>query len=999
MATKLPAILLPLFLLAAPVAVALDPGDCMVVGYNSAGTDAVSFVTWVEQANGASITLTDADYDGGGDGSGEGTGGGSYGGGIETIVWTNTTGSPVAPGTVIVIETSAPSASIGSASGDGFGLTNQGEHVFLLQGSFNGSGNLIGDLLFGLDYDGNGSWGEFGESDLPGALNVPNGNLSFAHVDSKEYNGVRSGLSFGDYPAEISNTANWATPGGSLSSTNFEGGSLPPPPYVTPPTLGDRLGAVHTGLIFHPKRLNNASPIIDESWMVAQGTTSGEADNINGPSCVRIPDWVTPADRAHPSAVYYLYFGSHSGEFIRMAWAANLEGPWTGFHLSSALPLADRGVLSLGSDGEITPGNHIVVDGHIASPQVLIDEANQQFVMYYHGPVTQNGSDKGQSTVVATSSDGLNFNLPSDGGQAGHGTEPVFLGESYFRVFQQAGDWYAFSNTGDLWKSPTPATPYTPPAGYDYSARYWDKGPNVFTDEFGSRGWVDAANNLRPRHFAVLKRDHILYSFLTHKTDAPERVMVATFDFDALPADYDDWTLRFPEQEVLRAENNWEGAQFPEIPSDPGKQNSGVNQLRDPEVFEDSDGRVYLFYTGQGEDAMGLARLVSAPETTGEAAVVRGEARTYAIETDIDVTTSRRRISHCSAVDVAFDAESATLPFSYSGNGGYSVIQSQTVANGTQSFQLAHLSAGDTETLAFPDRYYARPGALLRFRSRLGSSSGAQMASVQVSFDGSLWQSVWINYGDFNEGSFEIVDVDMDGLAGRDFHLRFVYRHDTNLSGTFTAGPGAGQGWFIDDVTTYAFEAVMELEDQAFTGTSFTLGEIDALIAPFLADGTGVGDRFLLAASGAHAGESTGFGKPLVIQMLTSYEQFQSEYFTEAERADAMISGEDADPDMDRLSNVLEHAFGSDPRTPNASPITVTDGPVAGVDPQLRFPWNPEANYTYQLQMSTDLQGFADIPFTESTSMNGDLLDVTVEPDASVTLDKAAFFRLKVVPE
>ena len=169
------------------------------------------------------------------------------------------------------------------------------------------------------------------------------------------------------------------------------------------------------------------------------------------------------------------------------------------------------------------------------------------------------------------------------------------------------------------------------------------------------------------------------------------------------------------------------------------------------------------------------------------------------------------------------------------------------------------------------------------------------------------------------------------------------------------------------------------------------------MIAPFLADGTGVGDRFLLAASGVHAGESTGFGKPLVIQVLTSYEQFQSEHFTETEQADAMISGEEADPD--HLSNLLEHVFGSNPRVPNASPTTMTDGPTAGADPQLRFPWNPEAKYSYQLQMSTDLQGFTTIPFTETTRENGDRLDVTVAPDASVMLGDAAFFRLQIVPK
>ena len=34
-----------------------------------------------------------------------------------------------------------------------------------------------------------------------------------------------------------------------------------------------------------------------------------------------------------------------------------------------------------------------------------------------------------------------------------------------------------------------------------------------------------------------------------------------------------------------------------------------VRQLRDPYVFEDDDGSLYLFYVGGGEQAIGVARL------------------------------------------------------------------------------------------------------------------------------------------------------------------------------------------------------------------------------------------------------------------------------------------------------------------------------------------------------------------------------------------------------
>ncbi|MBI3972242.1 MAG: hypothetical protein HY332_13225, partial [Chloroflexi bacterium] len=39
-------------------------------------------------------------------------------------------------------------------------------------------------------------------------------------------------------------------------------------------------------------------------------------DNINGPSLIRVPDWVDD-----PLGRYYLYFAHHRGTYIRLAYA------------------------------------------------------------------------------------------------------------------------------------------------------------------------------------------------------------------------------------------------------------------------------------------------------------------------------------------------------------------------------------------------------------------------------------------------------------------------------------------------------------------------------------------------------------------------------------------------------------------------------------------------------------------------------------------------------
>ena len=45
--------------------------------------------------------------------------------------------------------------------------------------------------------------------------------------------------------------------------------------------------------------------------------------NINGPSLIRVPEWVE-----EPFGRYYLYFADHKGSYIRLACADALAGPW-----------------------------------------------------------------------------------------------------------------------------------------------------------------------------------------------------------------------------------------------------------------------------------------------------------------------------------------------------------------------------------------------------------------------------------------------------------------------------------------------------------------------------------------------------------------------------------------------------------------------------------------------------------------------------------------------
>jgi len=200
-------------------------------------------------------------------------------------------------------------------------------------------------------------------------------------------------------------------------------------------------------------RLNDSQPIIDQAMFAAVGAED-EGANINGPSMIRIPDWISPAERADPAAVYYLYFAHHAGDYIRMAWATDVQGPWTLYQTGSQVPLGERGVLDNG-DMTIDVGLGIEIEeNHLASPDVHIDNENQQIIMYFHSGSSTffNGNEiNSQNTWVSTSDDGLEFldNI-----------RPVRLGSSYFRVFSHGGELYSLDNSGFPRRALDPENPW-----------------------------------------------------------------------------------------------------------------------------------------------------------------------------------------------------------------------------------------------------------------------------------------------------------------------------------------------------------------------------------------------------------------------------------------------------------------------------------------------------------------------------------------------------------
>jgi hypothetical protein len=321
--------------------------------------------------------------------------------------------------------------------------------------------------------------------------------------------------------------------------------------------VGRILGAMFTFLLSRraqtDERAGTKRLIISPSMLPA-----ADGDNINGPSLIRVPDWV-PGRLGR----YYLYFAHHHGTYIRLAYADDLLGEWT---------ILPGGCLRLSEVPNVC--------GHIASPDVHVDDEARRIRLYFHGCCV--AKNRRQRSFVALSEDGIHF--------AGNGAE---LGPSYFRVFRHDGWWYAISKGGLVHRSSDGLSDFI--TGRSCDARVAAEA----REPFDSRGSL--------RHVAVQKCDGRLAVYFSRIGDRPERIMRAWID---LAADWTQWSLGSSD-EIVRPTRDFEGARLPLRRSRPGPSRGLENALRDPAVFVDDGGKAYLLYSVMGERGIAMAELVA----------------------------------------------------------------------------------------------------------------------------------------------------------------------------------------------------------------------------------------------------------------------------------------------------------------------------------------------------------------------------------------------------
>lgn len=205
-------------------------------------------------------------------------------------------------------------------------------------------------------------------------------------------------------------------------------------------------------------------------------------DNINGPSLIRVPDWISK-----PLGRYYLYFAHHDGHYIRMAYADSIAGPWR-THEAGVLPLKN---------------SHF--KGHIASPDVHVDHNQQRIRMYYHGDDVPTGTGGPQWTRAAVSPDGLNFQANEE-----------VLARAYLRVIAHEGGYLGLAMPGIIYRSNDPLSDF-------------ETGPSLFDADM--------------RHAAIRRHDDRLQVFYSHVGDSPERILLSEIE---LGNDWNQWQASDP---------------------------------------------------------------------------------------------------------------------------------------------------------------------------------------------------------------------------------------------------------------------------------------------------------------------------------------------------------------------------------------------------------------------------------------------------------------------
>lgn len=211
---------------------------------------------------------------------------------------------------------------------------------------------------------------------------------------------------------------------------------------------------------------------------------------------------------------------------------------------------------------------------------------------------------------------------------------------------------------------------------------------------------------------------------------------------------------------------------------------------------------------------------------SGSAALAANQAGVYSFAAATGATSYEWRSLATSAYALNDGAESGAGNFTAATSAGYALVTSDASATGTSSFHFAHPGADD-QVLTLNQSLAAGASTVLQFASRLGLSSPAQRALVEVSADdGANWVTVFEQAGQqtgntsvFGESSFSTKSVSLAAFADRTIRIRWRYALQSGAS--WYPQASAGVGWYVDDIQVIGASAVSAGAATPIAATSF----------------------------------------------------------------------------------------------------------------------------------------------------------------------------------
>eukprot|EP00040_Diaphanoeca_grandis_P026184 m.146345 g.146345 ORF g.146345 m.146345 type:complete len:748 (-) comp30472_c0_seq18:37-2280(-) len=335
----------------------------------------------------------------------------------------------------------------------------------------------------------------------------------------------------------------------------------PQPPTVSAPTLSPTQSPIpapisgwRAGSVIRSEH----NPIIHKN-LHTLGSNGIPLDNINGPSLILAPSWPGFSRLGK----YYLYFGHHVGQQIRLAYSDHVNGPYTLWQ-----PHNNDGVVHI-RDTRFT--------GHIASPDVHVDTTAKKIYMIFHGI-----AGNAQVSFLAESTNGVSF-VSLD----------VKLGPAYMRMFYYNNHWWGVARNNN-----------------DQKVWLHKASTSFIGSPYNQVKWVDFTSfgPGKVRHTAVHVRGDTLDIYYSTTGTTPEKISMASISMVESTWG-EESIISEPQLHVLQTETDYEGV---EKVIKTSKKGAGYgHELRDPYVFVDED-KFFLLYTGMGETNINVAQLVPA---------------------------------------------------------------------------------------------------------------------------------------------------------------------------------------------------------------------------------------------------------------------------------------------------------------------------------------------------------------------------------------------------